>query len=527
MQRSSNRTRLGKDLFSKLVLVTLGAASLGLLVAGGWSLLKRSTSYTVALGAGAKEGDSFILSSAIEPVVERYYPNIDIQVIETGGTSDNLDRLEANEIQLATAQADVSPGERARTVAILYPDKALTIVNETAPIQSFSDLRGKTIALPTSGGQYRTFLDIAAHYNLDAGDFTFVGEDDGIADNLFFSGQANAVFRIRSLSNPNIEALMLTGQNRLVPLDQGAALRIKYPALEPTTIPEGTFRGTPPLPAQDLPTVEIQRLLLARDSLPNEVVAALANVLIDHRQEIMKEVPEHILEVRPLVTNFRDPRDANRILAPIHEGAADYYNRDQPSFIQENADYLALILTVVLLLGSWLWELKKIVEARQKNNGDVYTENVLQLMEQVNVATKYSQTEEIRRQLRQTLSNAVADLDQDRLSEESFQSFRVVWQIVMDVAREREQKLKNEDNGLTAKVLQVMEQVPTTRDYQEADTLRLELQQILTHAVTALNEDQISRDAFQSFRVVWQIAMDEVRSYQHRVQDPVVSPSRV
>jgi hypothetical protein len=42
-----------------------------------------------------------------------------------------------------------------------------------------------------------------------------------------------------------------------------------------------------------------------------------------------------------------------------------------------------------------------------------------------------------RAQLLAMLTEAVEDLDRDRMSQDSFQSFRVVWQIALDVIRER------------------------------------------------------------------------------------------
>jgi hypothetical protein len=44
----------------------------------------------------------------------------------------------------------------------------------------------------------------------------------------------------------------------------------------------------------------------------------------------------------------------------------------------------------------------------------------------------------IRQQLFNLLTDVVWALDQERISEESFQSFRVVWQIALDLHRERQ-----------------------------------------------------------------------------------------
>ncbi|MEN9228767.1 MAG: hypothetical protein Q6K26_03520 [Gloeomargarita sp. SZTDM-1c_bins_89] len=45
-----------------------------------------------------------------------------------------------------------------------------------------------------------------------------------------------------------------------MPIDQAAAIRIFHPATEPNVIPRGTYKASPPVPPQDLPTVGVRSL---------------------------------------------------------------------------------------------------------------------------------------------------------------------------------------------------------------------------------------------------------------------------
>jgi hypothetical protein len=58
-------------------------------------------------------------------------------------------------------------------------------------------------------------------------------------------------------------------------------------------------------------------------------------------------------------------------------------------------------------------------------------------MSSAQAAPTADELEEIWRQLLGLLEEAVRDLDADKLSEESFASFRSILQIAMDVARDR------------------------------------------------------------------------------------------
>src|SRR5580693_979479 len=96
--------------FNKILLIAVGAVSV--IVLGGLTiaLILSSRTRHLTLTAGAKTGESYILSSALKNVVERHFPKIQIKLLETGGTVENLQMLSVGQAQMATAQADVLPG---------------------------------------------------------------------------------------------------------------------------------------------------------------------------------------------------------------------------------------------------------------------------------------------------------------------------------------------------------------------------------------------------------------------------------
>lgn len=108
---------------TNLIYLGLGCLSIGLTAALVWFFVVNNfKTYRLTLVAGSKDGESYILSKALEQVVEAKNPKIQIEVIETKGTEENIEKLEKGEAQLATAQADIPAGSSARTVVFLYPD---------------------------------------------------------------------------------------------------------------------------------------------------------------------------------------------------------------------------------------------------------------------------------------------------------------------------------------------------------------------------------------------------------------------
>ncbi len=423
--------------FNRVVRLVVITASLCVIISLAIVLWEGSRTQHLTLAAGASTGESYILGQALKTVVERHYPRIRITLLETGGTVENLQMLEDGRAQLATAQSDVLPGPSARSVAVLYDDTFQLLVPVDSPLQKIVDLRGKRIALARSGGQFQSFLSVAEHFGLHQGDFHFVGISDEAGDEAFLNGEADAIFRVRAIGNPAIAQLVQSGKVRFLPIPHAAAMKINHPAFEPAVIPEGAYMGAPPIPSQDLPTVAVHRTLLARDTANPAAIRAITEALIERRQEMMQEIPASMAEVRLLMAQARRPESQAGIGPALHPGALSFYDKDKPSFLLAHADYVGLILTVGIMIGSWIWELKRWMQKKQKNTADNYSNRVVALISAAQNANSTTELEQIWRELLTILAEAVQDLDADKISEDSFHSFRAILQIAMEVTRDR------------------------------------------------------------------------------------------
>jgi hypothetical protein len=423
--------------FNRVVRFAVVVASVSFFALVAVILWQRSRTQHLTLAAGASSGESYILGTALKAVVERHYPKIHINLLETGGTVENLQMLEDGRAQLAAAQSDVVPGPNVRAVAVLYDDTFQLLVPVDSPVQKVVDLRGKRIALAQTGGQYQSFLRVAEHFGLHPADFQFVGASDAAASDAFLNGKADAIFRVRAIGNPSIQQLVQSGRVRFLPIEHAAAMKINHPAFEPAVIPEGAYMGSPSVPERDLPTVAVHRTLLARDTANAEAIRAVTQVLMEHRQEMMQEIPAQMTQVRLLLVQIRRPELQTGMGPSLHPGALSFYDKDKPSFLVAHADYVGLILTVGLMLGSWIWELKRWMQRQQKNTADRYSKRVVTLITAAQDVSSMPELDNIWRELLAILREAVHDLDTDKLSEESFNSFRVILQIGMEVTRDR------------------------------------------------------------------------------------------
>ncbi len=419
-------------------LVAVGATVLTLL--STYWLHQRGQAQQLIFAAGPSDGEAFQIARAIADVVRRYNRKVEIEVIETRGTAQNTELLEQGRVQLAAVLADTRMTPSARLIATLYPDAFQLIAREDSRIETVADLAGHKIALPPPGaGQYDSFWFLADHYGLTASDFEALTMTPEAANFALAAGAADAAFRVRAPGNRSIQSLIESGPMRLIAIDQAAAMRLKQPAIELGTIPKGSYQGYPPLPESDLPTAAVQRLLIANSNLNKGLAKTITNVLFERRRDLVS--------LTPLAGFIMAPDRALGTFLPIHPGAQSYYDREKPGFLQENAEIIAVTLTLIVLLGSGLLRL---ASQRRKGRLDAYNRELLVLYDEVAAADERERLLRQQSKLMEVLGRVVDDAEEGRITAEGFNIFSFTWEAVHEVVRDKLMGVRGRSTGIAA-----------------------------------------------------------------------------
>ena len=517
------------DPFSRLIFLGLGFASFGTVVIIVGNIVNYLTPPHLTLAAGDKTGESYIISEAIKKVIERR-TNIQIQVEETRGTTQNIEMLSTGKAQLAMAQVDVAAEEignvssqskaNIRTVTLLYKD-TFQLVVKNPQINQFTQLKGKTIALAATGGQYQSFLTVAKHFGLSEKDFKITGLDsngkpipaynDELADKDFQENKADAVFRVRAIGNKSIANLVNNYQGKLISIPQAEAMKIKQPAFEAAIIPQGAYRGNYPVPNTNLSTVAISRLLLANDQVDANIIRKLIQTIYENRQEIANEIPLDNAEVKPLISSISPPKENSGVDIFLHPGAAAFYDKDKPSFIQEYADYIGLLLTIFLLAFQWIRQLKLWIEKSKKDEADEYIKSAISLMK----AGQY-QIGDRQRKLDKTFDEAAKSLIDERISQESFRTFNEAYKNTKEaierdkqIAQQAIEKIQREN---AAKYIKIVVKLLRYGQQNQSTIVQQKLDTILEQVVSDLVLENISQESFRTFIEAYKATRDSIES---------------
>ncbi|MFM7424976.1 MAG: TAXI family TRAP transporter solute-binding subunit [Elainella sp.] len=401
-------------------------------------LQDRNRVHELTIATGSPDGEYFAFAKALETVVERRNPDIQITVSASAGAQENLDWLDQDKAQLAIVQSDTPSRPTAQAVAFLFPEVFHLVARANSGIDSFDDLRGKRVALmPKGSGSYNLFWRLSEHYQLTPTDFTPLTMSPQEAYDALRQGRVEALFRVMALGNPAMSNLLRDTRASLVPIDQIESLRLSLPYLEASTIPKGTYDGGSPIPPATLPVVSVRAILISREDVDPTVVQEITRTLFDFRNELVA--------IHPRAASMRLPDAGENLGLPLHPGAQAFYNQDRPNFLVEYADSLGLLFSVGAVALSGLWQLRLWLEGRQKNRADMYNQEILALIDQIQQTDDIVELQKIRQQLFKILRAVVTDLDIDRISPESFQSFTFPWEIAVNTLRHQEMMLTNRD----------------------------------------------------------------------------------
>lgn len=244
------------------------------------------------------------------------------------GSQSNVQELQDGNAELAFCQsdvmayayngtnlfADVGRIDCFSTVAALYMEQ-VQIVTTNPEIRTVSDLAGKKVSIGAAGsGVYFNALDILGAYGLSEADISPTYQSFGDTANDIKDGKIDAGFIVAGAPTTAITDLAATRDVYLVSLDDEHinALCKSSDYYTKNTIPASVY-GT----ADDVTTVAVGAVILARDDVSENAVYKLTADIFDHAAE---QVSAHG-KYAELDTDFA----AGVSSVPYHKGAAKYF----------------------------------------------------------------------------------------------------------------------------------------------------------------------------------------------------------
>ena len=304
------------------------ALLLAALIGGTMTSTASADKARVTLGTATPGGGFPAYGAAVSAAIQEADPTLEIETLNTKGSTENVPLLEAGKLDLALVQGEVAmeamegigrPRTNLLVLTAMYATPGMFVVKADSPYRTIDDLKGKRVAFGAKGSG----LIILARFVLDGlgldrdRDFDPVFLDragDGPA--MVMSGEVAALWGAGT-GWPGFTAVAKgpAGARFLVPDAAGIArIRAKHSFLKELVVPAGSF------PGQNAPlqSVGSWSFIMARPSLDEGIAYRLARAL---------KASEATLGER--FSQARETTAANTIGATsperLHPGVARYY----------------------------------------------------------------------------------------------------------------------------------------------------------------------------------------------------------
>jgi TRAP transporter TAXI family solute receptor len=424
------------------VIATITLASIVMVVVFAVKLIRSQSSVSVTLATAGKGGEYYAFGENLKQVINGNQRRIRIETTHTLGSYENMQLLEKGEVELAIVQDDTPAKPSVQAVASLFPEMLHLIVDKN--IESILELKGKRIAvIPNLLGKNGDSNDPNSFF------YQFI-ERYGIiskveiskalsledANDLFLHEEVDAIVLFIAVGNECISKL-LKQQNRparLLPIDINA-IETWYPYVEDAIIHKAAFWGEPAVPEKEIRSVSLQSLLLTHQRVDKGVISEITRILYEHRNKLMVK--------NPRAATIKLPSSGEDLGIPLHVGAKAYYRREEPGFIVMYAEPLALFLSIIVLCATGTWHLRLRLHQLQKNRADKYNLEIVNLMEQSRNIENLHELYKVRQKLFDIFKRVLEDLDEDRISAESFQLFTFPCEVALGAIRHQEYMLMN------------------------------------------------------------------------------------
>jgi TRAP transporter TAXI family solute receptor len=249
---------------------------------------------------------------------------------ETSGASvGNAQLLARKEVESAFVAADIldaaykgagqfegKPVKTLRALGALYPEQVQLVTLASANVQSFKDLKGKSVSSGSPGsGQWQLLGDLLEAHGMTRKD---IGEDlSSFAQSVDKIKDGNLIASLITAGAPtsSITDLANAREIRIVPLagPEIDALRKKQPYYAQVTLPPNTYKGQ----AAPVNTLAVMAIWATHDALPEQTAYEVTKALFENT--------ETLGQVHPKGKEISLKTALLSVSIPLHPGAERYY----------------------------------------------------------------------------------------------------------------------------------------------------------------------------------------------------------
>jgi len=264
--------------------------------------------------------------------------NIDLQILQTSGSTENLKLLKEKKVEVAFLQGGVGTGDEnpeLEGLASLYLEPLWIFVRKDLDVTSIQDLVGKRIAIgPEGSGTREIAMQLFADNNLNVlknntlSIFPLGGNEGAEA---LLSEKIDALFLVTGAGAPVVRQLCLDSRVAMVNLVRAESYTRLHSYLSHLVLPAGVLDMEHNIPARDLNLIAPAATLVTNGTLH----PALTDLLMQIATTVHKK--------STILTSEKNFPSSENLDFPLSKEAERFY-RNGPPFLQRYLPFWAASL---------------------------------------------------------------------------------------------------------------------------------------------------------------------------------------
>ncbi|MCH2185847.1 TAXI family TRAP transporter solute-binding subunit [Myxococcota bacterium] len=227
-----------------------------LLVGSGFWFASRFVSpappHQITLATGQAGGAYSLFAHQYQAALAKF--EIDLEILYTQGSVENLAMLESGRADVAMVQSGVvldAQREALRGLGSIFLEPLWVFLPAESTVHFLTDLAGQRIQVGPAGSGTRTLtVEILALNDIGADQATFLSDPSDEAAQSLRRGEADAVFLVGSVDSPVVRTLIEREDVRLLDMTRAEAYTRLDRSLSKVNLPEGAISLSRNFPAK-------------------------------------------------------------------------------------------------------------------------------------------------------------------------------------------------------------------------------------------------------------------------------------
>ncbi len=310
----------------------LGFLFAGITIIVAYQFVEPAPPYELTIAAASSDGAYFTFAQQYKKQFAK--ENIELTVLETSGSVENLELLKKGKVDVAFVQGGIAKGSDLPTLkglASLYLEPLLIFTRKEAKITTIQELAGKHLAIgPVGSGTRAIALQILADNKLYEKDLNLLPLGGKDAAPLLMDDQIDALFIVTQVGTESIQDLFLNNDIELMDIQRAESYTRLHNFLSHIMLHEGVIDMAANIPDKSINLIAPAATLVIHEDLH----PALVDLLMRISSETHKEGSILSDSIFPSTEKLDFPLSKE----------ADRFLKNGPSFLQRYLPFWAATL---------------------------------------------------------------------------------------------------------------------------------------------------------------------------------------